>query len=159
MATATNSLGKITTYSYDENTNVLNWVKYPEDTDATKTVYTYDQMYRQTKIASTTDTGLNMSVEYTYSDDDYLTRVKTPKTTYIFTYGDFGLRTSVKIGSRTLASYRYTDDRNFYLEGLDYSNGDSVDYTYDDKGRILSATYEDGDTVAYAYSTGNGSLC
>ena len=71
--------------------------------------------------------------------------------TYDFAGGDFGLRTSVMIGSRTLASYRYTDDRNYYLEGLDYSNGDSVDYTYDDKGRILSATYEDGDTVAYAY--------
>ena len=112
-----------------------------------------------TITTSATYTGMNMSVQYTYDSNDYLTQVKTPTTTYNFEHGVFGLRTSVKIGSRTLASYRYTDDRNFYLEGLDYSNGDSVDYTYDDKGRILSATYEDGDTVAYAYSTGNGSLC
>ena len=156
MATATNSLGKITTYSYDENTNMLNWVQYPEDKENwdngedTRTYYTYDEMCRPERIYATTDTDLDMSVDYTYTDD-YLTKVETPTTAYDFTYGDFGLRTSVKIGSRTLASYRYTDDRNFYLEGLDYSNGDSVNYTYDDKGRMLSATYEDGDTVAYAY--------
>jgi len=102
---------------------------------------------------------MNMSVQYTYDSNDYLTQVKTPTTTYSFEHGVFGLRTSVKIGSRPLAAYRYTNDKNMYLAGLDYGNGDSVNYTYDDKGRILSAIYEDGDTVAYAYSTGDGSLC
>ena len=150
MVTATNSLGKVTTYEYDPDTNVLNWVKYPNDTDDTKTVYTYDEMYRAATIAATTDTELDMSVKYTYTDD-YLTKVKTPTTTYDFTYGNFGLRTSVKIGDRTLASYRYTDDRNFYMAGLDYGNGDKVEYTYDEKGRLTCQTYEDGDTVTYQY--------
>ena len=37
------------------------------------------------------------------------------------------------------------------ISALDYGNEDRVQYTYDDKGRVLSATYEDGDTVRYAY--------
>ena len=50
-----------------------------------------------------------------------------------------------------MARYDYTDDQNFYLERLDYGNEDSVQYEYDDKGRILSATYEDGKTIEYTY--------
>ena len=43
------------------------------------------------------------------------------------------------------------DDRNFYLQSLDYGNGDGVNYTYDSQGRLTSQTYEDGDTVTYQY--------
>ena len=35
----------------------------------------------------------------------------------------------------------------FPISALDYGNGDKVQYSYDDKGRVLSATYEDGDTL------------
>ena len=156
MATATNSLGKVTTYEYNPDTNMLDWVQYPEDKENwdngkdTRTYYTYDEMCRPERIYATTDTDLDMSVDYTYTDD-YLTKVETPTTAYDFTYGDFGLRTSVKIGSRTLAAYRYTNDKNMYLAGLDYGNGDSVNYTYDEKGRLICQTYEDGDTVTYQY--------
>jgi len=37
------------------------------------------------------------------------------------------------------------------MAGLDYGNGDSVNYTYDEKGRLTCQTYEDGDTVTYRY--------
>lgn len=77
-------------------------------------------------------------------------RIKTGSTTYSFTYGAFALRSNVKIGSRTLASYSYTS-RNNFLASLDYGNGDSVDYTYDKQGRVTKQTYEDGDTVTYKY--------
>ena len=36
--------GKVTTYGYNANTNVLEWVQYPEDTAATRTEYTYDTL-------------------------------------------------------------------------------------------------------------------
>ena len=71
-----------------------------------------------------------------------LTRIQTPTTQYNFTYGDFGLRSSVKVGTQNLATYSYTNDRNFYLQSLDYGNGDNVNYTYDSKGRLTSQTYE-----------------
>ena len=42
----------------------------------------------------------------------------------------------MSIGDRTLATYSYTNDRNHYLSALDYGNEDSVNYTYDGKGRV-----------------------
>ena len=89
-----------------------------------------------------------MSAAYTYTDDQ-LTGISTYTTIYSLSYGDFGLRVSVRIGSRTLASYGYTDDENMYLETLAYGNGDVVKYTYDDQGRVTQkAYYENGATTA-----------
>jgi len=150
LSSTRDAMGNTTTYGYNANTNVLEWVQYPEDTEATRTNYTYDSMYRLSGAAATTDTGKAMGVGYTYSND-LLSTVTTPSTTYSFHYGSFGLASSVKIGTRTLASYSYTADRNFYLSALDYGNEDRVQYSYDDRGRVLSATYEDGDTVHYSY--------
>ena len=134
LTSTTNALGDRTTYSYNANTNVLDWVKYPEDTDATRTNYTYDSMYRLTSAAAITNTGTALTASYTYSDDS-LMAIQTGSTTYSFSYGNFALRSSIQIGSRTLASYTYSTDDNHYLTSLDYGNGDSVDYSYDKYSR------------------------
>lgn len=75
--------------------------------------------------------------------DDLLTKIQTGSTAYNFGYGNFDLRSSITMGSRTLASYSYTD-RTHYLSALDYGNGDKVQYTYDQQGRVTKETYEDG---------------
>ena len=148
------ALGNQTTYGYDEQTGLLDWVQYPEDTAATRTEYTYDNMYRTATVAATTDTALNLSANYTY-EDDLLKTIQTPSTTYTFEYGDFSLRSAVKIGNRNLASYTYENGTN-RLQRLDYGNGDRVEYTYDSLGRLILETYEDGETVSYAYdNSGN----
>ena len=161
--TTTDALGKVTTYEYDTNKGVLNWVKYPEDTEATKTQYTYDSMFRMSETVCSPSTGADMSAKYTYTDD-YLTAVKTPTTTYYYGYGDFGLRTTVKAGDKLLATYVYDqeirdkkdDDRLNDLDKLIYGNGDFIQYDYDNKGRTDTETYEDGDTVKYLYdNSGN----
>ena len=112
-------------------------------------------MYRMARAAATTDTGLAMSASYTYADD-LLTKIQTSSTIYNFTYGNFALRTKVAVGERTLATYSYEDVTN-YLTELEYGNGDKLQYTYDDKGRLLTQTYEDGATVTYTYDN-NGAL-
>ena len=150
MATATDATGKVTKYQYNANTNVLEWVQYPEDTTATRTNYTYDNMYRLATAATTTDTGNALSATYTYTNDR-LTKVQTASTAYTFGYGAFGQQSNVKIGGRTLASYSYTQDKNRYLSALDYGNGDKIQYTYDNLGRMTKKTYEDGATVTYQY--------
>jgi len=150
------ALDKKTSYGYNENTGMLDWVQYPEDTTATRTEYEYDTMYRMAKAECTTDTGNHMYAQYIYTND-YLTKIQTPTTTYDFNYGDFGLRENVKIGNIALATYSYTNDRNRYLQSLTYGNADNVEYTYDNKGRLLTQTYEDGDTVSYTYDN-NGAL-
>ena len=155
LVSTTDASGNTTQYSYNTNTNVLEWVKYPKDTDATRTEYTYDSMYRLASAETTTDKGYTLNASYAYTDD-LLTKIETGSTTYSFSYGDFALRSAIKIGSRTLASYTYTNKTN-YLASLDYGNGDSVDYTYDQQGRVTQETYEDGDTVTYKYDN-NGAL-
>ena len=50
------------------------------------------------------------------------------------------MSSSIRIGSRTLASYRYAN-RTHYLDALDYGYGDNVQYTYDIQGRITQQTY------------------
>ena len=150
LESTTDAVGNTTYYGYNANTGVLAWVKYPGDTNASRTNYTYDSMYRMASAAVTTDTNANLSAAYTYTND-LLTKITTGSTTYDFTYGAFALRSSVKIGERTLASYSYTTDRNNYLNTLAYGNGDSVQYTYDDYGRVTKQTYEDGSTVSYKY--------
>ncbi len=155
LVSTTNAMGKVTTYGYNAQTNVLDWVQYPEDTEDTRTEYTYDNMYRMATAACETDTGLELSAAYTYTDD-LLTAIATPTTTYSFDYGKFGLRTGVRIGNCSLATYNYTNDRNNYLSALDYGNGNSVQYEYDSKGRVTGQTYEDGDTYSYTYdNSGN----
>ena len=114
-------------------------------------------MYRVASAAATTDTGLNLSAEYSY-EDDLLTAIETPSTTYSFDYGSFALRTSVSVGERTLAEYTYTEI-NHYLQQLTYGNDDFVRYTYDKAGRLLTQTYEDGDTVTYKTGDGSMSCC
>ena len=145
----TDAAGNTTTYGYNANTNMLDWVKYPKDSDTTRTNYTYDSMYRMATATATTDTGTALTASYTYADD-LLTKIQTGSTTYNFGYGSFDLRSSITIGSRTLASYGYTS-RTHYLSTLDYGNGDKVQYTYDQQGRVTKETYEDGDTVTYKY--------
>ena len=102
------------------------------------------------------DSGYSLAVEYGYTDD-LLTSIMTNSTTYNFTYGLFAQSAAIKVGSRILASYSYTEDQNRYLSALDYGNGDKVQYTYDTYGRLILETYEDGDTVAYTYDN-NGAL-
>ena len=149
LSATTDALGNTTTYHYNADTNVLEWVKYPKDTDATKTNYTYDSMYRMATATVTTDTNTALSASYTYTND-LLTKIQAGSTVYSFSYGNFTLRSNVKVGVRTLANYSYTD-RTHYLSTLDYGNGDKVQYTYDKQGRVTKETYEDGDTVTYKY--------
>ena len=150
IATITDSAGNVTTYSYAKNSNNLNWVQYPEDTEATRTEYTYDEWYRLlVGVTADTSSGETLQANYTYTDDQ-LKKITTGSTTYNFAYGDFAQTSSIKVGTQTLATYTYTDETN-YLKKLAYGNGDSVSYTYDKHGRVTKQTYEDGEKVEYLY--------
>ena len=151
LVSTTDALAKTTTYCYNENTNVLEWVQYPEDSESTRTRYTYDSMYRLASAAVTTDTHLSMSAQYTYTEDR-LTAITAGNTTYSFIYNDsFGTLNQIKAGSTVLASYTYDDTLNRYLTRLSYGNMDSINYTRDHLGRVTLETYEDGSTVSYKY--------
>ena len=69
---------------------------------------------------------------------EFLKRDSSFLVTYSFSYGNFALRSSIQIGSRTLASYTYSTDGIRYLTSLDYGNEDSVDFSCDDNGMRIS---------------------
>lgn len=89
LETTTDALANVTTYCYNENTNVLEWVQYPEDTYQTRLDYSYDTMYRLATVYAELNTWLPTEViKYTYTDD-LLASIQTTSTTYNFTYGDY----------------------------------------------------------------------
>ena len=156
LVSTTDAAGNVTTYSYHADTNLLEWVQYPGDTldnastetrEGTATYYEYDEMYRTTSVSAfaaenpsnTTDEPL-LTASYTY-EDDLLTEIETGSTSYLFDYGVFGLRSSIRVGNKTLATYSYTADQNKYLQSLAYGNGDSVQYSYDTYGRVTEQRY------------------
>ena len=167
ISSITNTDNETTYYGYDPETGVLLWVQYPGDTAATRTEYTYDNMYRLIETSTTPAQNTEMSARYTYHKDLLATITTGSNTTYTITYGDFNLRKSVRVGNRSLATYHYShedpnasdnDKRNHNLERLDYGNGDSVEYTYDYLGRVKSEIFREGETssitriIEYAYT-------
>ena len=62
------------------------------------------------------------------------------------------MRTGVKVGTQSLATYSYTQDGYNRLNTLDYGNGDSVEYTYNSDGSLAKQTYEDNAKVTYKYN-------
>ena len=156
LVSTTDAAGNTTTYGYDAQTNLLEWVQSPEDTADSWTAYNYDSMNRVIKTTAIME-GNDPFVEYTY-EDDRLSTIHTVGGTYQFAYNDFGMRTAVNIQNHgNLVSYTYTNDGNNYLSSMKYGNDDTVAYDYDDKGRLLKETYTDADeeksedTVEYVY--------
>ena len=154
----TDTAGNETIYTYNADTNVLESVQYPQDSESntvSQTTYTYDAMYRVTSTVTSINSGSNLTASYTYDAYDRLTNLATASTTYTFTYDSFGLRSKIQIGTRTLAEYTY-DTQDHTLSRLDYGNENRVQYTYDDLGRVIRADYyPDGEegTVAEGYIT------
>ena len=165
VTATTDSSGNTTRYGYDEQTGVLLWVQYPKDTVYTRTNYEYDVMYRLVRTYAETDQKdlqnkqIEMSAEYFYQDD-LLAVLQTNSTRYRFVYNEFNLRESVNVGNNLLVGYVYTEDKNHYLERLDYANGDRVKYSYDSLGRVIKETYfEDNErdvpsrVIRYSYDS------
>ena len=152
LASVTDALGNTTTYGYDTQTGVLNWVQSPGQTDTTRTNYTYDSRFRTTGVSQG-----SAQVGYTYSGELLDAISSASGTEYSFDYGAFDLVNSVQVGQRTLISHTYSADANRNLTQSTYGNGDSVSYTYDSLGRTTGKSYENGDTVGYIYDN-NGNL-
>lgn len=157
---AIDELGNKTTYQYNADTSVLEWVRYPLDSESTRTTYEYDAMYRLTSATTTTNYAKTMTAVYSYQNDN-ISQIETGSTAYSFDYGDFGLRSAVAIGERNLASYQYTSDKQ--IKELAYGNGHVVEYKYDEYGRVTEELYKTSSsdaairTITYTYDK-NGNL-
>ena len=153
LASVKDTRGNTTSYGYDAQTGLLNWVQAPGETESTRTNYSHDNQLRSSGIKQ-----WNSQIGYTYSGE-LMSAISTASgTEYLFDYGTFDTLSSVKIGQRTLVNHTYSKDANHWLTRSDYGNGDYVTYDYDTFGRLVGTGYEDNaDAVSYAYDN-NGNL-
>lgn len=164
----TNTAGKTTTYNYYTsglNTGMLYQVVYPGNLEGLH--YLYDNMGRLTDVyplyfdpyfsVFMAQSGAEYT-KYVYDDYNRLESVSSATTTYSFTYDDYGNTASVKAGDETLASYEYNTN-NGKLKKLNYGNGVTIRYEYDDLDRVSKIWYteENGtEELQYEYTYSSG---
>lgn len=154
-------VGEVTTYTYDDNSNLLRI-----DTPTGSTTFTYDSLGRML-----TETAGNWVTTYTYTGNTE-TRTDPYGGVTTYTYDANGNILSVdsefstqrnKYDSygRLIESYEniegleeeityYTYDANGRLASVSYSGGGNTSYTYNEYGKVLTVTSSEG-TRYYTY--------
>ncbi len=148
-----------TRYYYDETNGRLLAVINTDE--GTGTCYTYDAVGNVTSVlpatyvsstsySSVTDSN---SVDYAYNSANLLQSIKTETTEYEFFYDGFGNTDKVTIGDNEIVNYEY-NSYNGKLHTINYANGFSVKYVYDELDNIKEVWYIDGDveTKAFTYT-------
>ena len=181
LSSVTDATGANVTYGYEEithNGNVLTTAEYsrmmglPTAITAPNgtTTYTAYDLYGRVTQTSVADLA---TLLYNYSKGNlheitrsYIKDGQEKTQTYTLDYDPFGNTTSIKVGTKVLASYTYGNTDGLLKEQI-YSNGHKVDFTYDNLGRTKTVTYSNVAgaqnvepytiTLTYAY-TGDGQL-
>ena len=165
LASSTDENGQVTRYGYNEKNGVLNSVTDPR---GNVTNYTYDAIGALTKVSTPVSNlakegilGLipteSLDTLYGYIDDR-LTSISHNDFTYYIKYDQWGNVKKVYVsglGALTdtvSAEYLYgTGENRNRLEGITYGNGDTVNYEYDNYGRVIAVSYDGGNTDKFRY--------
>ncbi len=155
-----------------ETDNLVIWTRYYYDQtngrllavinqdEGTGTCYTYDAVGNVTSVLPATyvsNTSYSpvtnsANVEYSYNDANLLSSIRTDTTEYEFYYDGFGNTDSVEIGGNEIVNYEY-NSYNGKLTTINYANGFSVNYVYDELENIKEVWYNDNgvETKAFEY--------
>ena len=126
----TDKMGRVTNYTYDNNTDAV------------------------TSVSQTLSNGQTVSNSYTY-DNYRLKTISHNGFNYSFAYDNFGNVTQTKVGTQVLSTNTYGAN-NGDLKQVKYGNNDYVDYTYDDYGNISAISQNGTKNFTWQYdSTGN----
>ena len=163
---ATDSRGYTTTYEY--NGNIYKQLGTPRVvTDAKGNSVVTARSSTNGRVSQSYLSG-KVSLSYTYGSDGTLTKISRTSysadgsASYVQDYNLaytslFDRLASVKVGSRTLASYEYFNNNSGPLKKMTYGNGDYISYEYDELERISKISYNDRDPISYFYN-GQGGL-
>ena len=124
--------------------------------------YEYDAAKRVIGVESSAD-GKTYRNAYTYEND----RIKTVShnttsdtetdVTYTFDYDALGRKTTVKVGTQTLSTNVYKNDRSGLLAEVQYGNGGKVKYAHDEFDRLTGVAYDEAEVETsprYSYEYG-----
>ena len=149
-----------TTYNYADNANKMyGLASSVVDPQGLTVATSYDVAGRPTSSSVSKSGSTLGSVSYQYTNGMLKTLARTTGSTtqsYNFTYDSFCNMKTLKVGSRTLATYTY-GDKNGQLKTQTYGNGDSTSFQYDSLNRTTSTTTSSGDSYNYFYA-GDGQL-
>lgn len=147
-----------TRYYYDQTNGRL--LAVINQDEGTGTCYTYDAIGNVTSVlpakyvsnTSYSSVTNSNSVDYTYNSANLLQSIKTESTEYKFFYDGFGNTDSVTIGGNEIVNYEY-NLFNGKLHTINYKNGFSVNYVYDELDNIKEVWYNDNgvETKAFEY--------
>ena len=158
---ATDPMGGITTYTYDalgrktKETNAIgsehaytyNAVSLLESYTNAKgeeTTYSYDKAGRLKKVSD--DAG---NIAYTYDRNGNIVTVKDEKGVITRTYDALNRVTSYTDSNGNTINYSY--NQMGYLDTMTYPNGEEVSYTYYDNGKLKSVTDGQNRVTTYEY--------
>ena len=131
LKSVTDGLGNTVTYETDPDSGELQSVTDPLGNETT---YTYDALGRPVKVEND-----GQSVTYGYVYDRLASITSANGTTYSLGYNSLGQRTTTKVGNQELSSNTY-NTRNLLTE-VEYGNGDTVYYRYDELDRVVGISY------------------
>ncbi len=158
IATQTDTRGKTTSYTYGNN--ISKQLGQPTAVTDPKSV-TVNTSYNTSNGRVTGSSMTGVSLGYTYGNGCLTAMTRTVGSagqTYNMGYNGFGQLASVKVGTRSLASYTYASN-NGVLMNLTYGNGNTVGYAYDNLERVTNVYYNNSSSPAYAYAYyGEGTL-
>ena len=147
-----------TRYYYDQTNGRLLAVLNQDE--GTGTCYTYDAIGNVTSVlpatyvSNTSYSSVTNSnnIDYTYNSANLLQSIRTGSTEYKFFYDGFGNTDSVTIGGNEIVNYEY-NPYNGKLHTINYANGFSVKYVYDELDNIKEVWYNDNgvETKAFEY--------
>ncbi len=155
LQTSKDERDKITSYSYNSNNGNLESVTNANNTQIN---YTYNN---DGKLTNETCGNLQNSYSYANGVLDSITHKvsESLNTTYKFIRDIFGNIIETKIGDKPLSKSIY-DAGGGLLSQVKYGNEQTVNYDYDDKGRLIKKSfgYEKGNKfgeITYTYDSKN----
>ncbi len=147
VKTTTDRAGNVSENFYDR----LNRVIKIKDPEGNYTYYDYDANGNRTAVRdprSSSATDDTYKISYTYDDNDRLTRIDYPDSTYEATVYD-AVGNVISKTDRKGQTTTYTFNNANRLTVITYPDETTTEYTYDAAGRTLSVTQPDGSAIYY----------